>query len=222
MQPTKLSLSRSQLIRLLSLAAVTAAIGLARADEVARTTFTPPPPPKVAAKFLTEKNANNDEITRGILIAETNQFSFVLPPGFRCKVDGTAKKVGISSGDYSCSISAVLHEKALEGNADLSDETVREQALRRFPGSKVTDEFRAAIQGMNGPGFELRWTTAEGIPMVGRLAFVPYPGGHLEFEFQTSVEKFPGYQHTLNHLLLSFRTSPIGQKLELQEFLSEL
>ena len=218
---TKFRLELS-ILRLLSLAALPAAFGLLHAAEVSQVTSVPPTPPKINARFISDKTASDEEVTRGILVAETNQFSFVLPHGFRCQVDGATKKLAITSSDYGCTISAVIHEAALEGKVDLKPDTVRSQVLARFPGGRITDEFNASIQSMSGPGFEVRWISSASVPTVSRVAFVPYQGGHIEFTFQTTEENFSTYEHALNHLLLSFRSSPVGQKLEMQELLSEL
>ena len=46
--------------------------------------------PKIEAKFFNQTTPFAGEITRGIIVAETNQFSFVVPTGFRNKFDAAA------------------------------------------------------------------------------------------------------------------------------------
>jgi hypothetical protein len=58
--------------------------------------------------------------------------------------------------------------------------------------------------------------------MTTRAAFVPYAAGYLEFTVQAPTSEVRQYDHVLNQLLLSFRTSPVGKDLAVQEFLSEL
>ena len=74
---------------------------------------------------------------------------------------------------------------------------------------------------MSGPAFEIEWP-AEAGKMSTRAAFIPYPGGHIEVTVQAPTAEFRSYDQALFQLLMSFRTSPIGTKLAVQEYLSEL
>jgi len=182
----------------------------------------PKSPPKLEARFFQQDTPYAGAITRGIIVAQTNQFSFVLPPGFRRQVDQSEKKVSLVSTSYTCAITATIHETALDGKVDLQPEIVRQQVLSRYKGARITDEFSASIESMSGPAFEVEWTSDTGKKMTTRTAFVPYPGGHIELSMQSPTEEVRAYDHALNQLLLSFRTSPIGSKLAVQEYLSEL
>jgi len=178
--------------------------------------------PKMEARFYQQETAYAGEITRGILVAQTNQFSFVVPPGFRRQVDAAERKISLVSTSFTCAITAKIHETATDGPADLKPDALRAQVLSRHEGSKVVDEFKASIESMSGPGFELEWKSEAGQKMVTRAAFVPYPGGHIEFSVQAPAAEIRKYDHSLNQLLLSFRTSPAGANLAVQEYLSEL
>ena len=182
---------------------------------------TPTEKPKLEARFFNQTTPFAGEITRGIIVAETNQFSFVVPSGFRQQIDAASKKVTLTSTNYACAIIASIHETATEGPADLKPESLRQRLLARYKDAKVVDEFNASIEAMRGSGFELEWP-GEADQMSTRAAFVPYPGGHIEVIVQSPTKIFRSYDQALSQLLISFRTSPIGTKLAVQEFLSEL
>ena len=160
------------------LASVTVLLGLPilRAQDA-----DPGTPPKLDARFFQQDTPYAGAITRGIIVAQTNQFSFVLPSGFRRQVDQTEKKFSLISTSYTCAITAKIHETAIDGKIDLQRDTVRQQLLSRYKGARITDEFSASIEAMSGPAFEVEWASNTGRKMTARAAFVPYPGGHIEF-----------------------------------------
>lgn len=182
---------------------------------------TPTEKPKLAARFFNQNTPFAGEITRGIIVAETNQFSFVVPSGFHKQIDAASKKVSLTSTSYTCAITAIIHESAIEGKADLKPESVRQLLVSRYKDAQVVDEFNASIESMSGPAFEIEWTGAVG-KMSTRAAFIPYPGGHFEVTVQAPTPEFRTYDQALFQLLMSVRTSPIGAKLAVQEYLSEL
>ena len=187
------------------------------------TTPTPPPPEssKLASSFYQQKVPIVGEITRGIVTAETNQFSFILPTGFRKEAEAGGKKLSLISGNYACTLSVDIHESATQGRAELKPEALRSLVLSRHPKAVLVNEFNAAIESMSGPAFEVEWPSPTDDRMITRTAFVPYPGGHLEINLQTSAKEVRKYDQTLNQFLLSFRSSPLGTKLAVQEFLTD-
>ena len=181
---------------------------------------TPPEKPKIEARFYNQTTPFNGEIIRGIIVAETNQFSFVVPAGFRQQVDPASKKVTLTSTNYACAIVASIHESAVQGPSDLKPDSFRQRLLARYKDARIIDEFTASIESMSGPAFELEWTGDAG-KMSTRAAFIPYPGGHFEVTVQAPTTKIRSYDQSLFQLLLSVRTSPIGAKLAVQEYLAE-
>jgi hypothetical protein len=179
-------------------------------------------PPKLEARFYQQNTPFSGEITRGILVAKESQFSFVMPAGFRHQIDPAEKKVSLTSTNYTCAITAKIFEKATDGPADLKSDTLRARVLGRHKDAKVVDEFNASIESLSGPAFELEWLSDAGLKMTMRTAFVPYPAGYIEFTVQAPTAEIRRYDQPLNQLLLSFRTSPLGKELAVQEFLPEL
>jgi hypothetical protein len=179
-------------------------------------------PPKLEARFYQQNTPFSGEVTRGILVAQTTQFSFVMPPGFRRQVDAAERKISLTSTNFTCAITAKIYEIATDGQADLKADSLRDRVLSQHKKARVVDEFKASIESMSGPAFELEWVSELGQKMTTRAAFVPYAAGHIEFTVQAPTSEIRQYDQALNQLLLSIRTSPVGKELAVQEFLSEL
>ena len=189
----------------------------ANADDAGK----PAAPPKIEARFYQQDTPFSGEVTRGILVAQARQFSFVLPCGFRQEIIPAERKISLVSTSYTCEITAKIFEVATDGEFDFKPDSVRARLLARFKETKVVDEFSGSIESMSGPAFEVEWRSDAGMKMTTRAAFVPYPGGHIEFVVQAPSTEIRKYDQSLNQLLLSFRSSPVGEKLAVQEFLSE-
>ena len=178
--------------------------------------------PKLEARFYQQDTPFSGEITRGILVAKDSQFSFVMPLGFRRQIDAAEKKISLTSTSYTCAITAKIFETSTDGHAELKPDVLRSQVLIQHKDARIVDEFNASIESMSGPAFELEWVSEMGKKMTTRVAFVPYAAGHIEFTVQAPTNEIRQYDQSLNQLLLSIRTSPVGKDLAVQEFLSEL
>jgi len=189
------------------------------AEEPAKTAAEPP---KLEARFYQQDTPFSGEITRGILVVKDSQFSFVMPAGFRRQIDPAEKKISLTSTSYTCAITAKIFETSTDGQADLKPDTLRARILGQHKDAKIVDEFNASIESMSGPAFELEWVSEMGQRTTTRAAFVPYAAGHIEFTVQAPTSEIRKYDQSLNQLLLSIRTSPVGKDLAVQEFLSEL
>ena len=179
-------------------------------------------PPKMKLRLYQEQAPHAGHITRGILVAETNQFSFVMPVGFGSHAEPSQKTATLTSRDYACSIIIRIHESFKQAATQPKPEALRAQILARYTKAKIVDEFTAAVESMSGPGVEVEWQPENASPSTSRVALVPYPGGYLEFIVQAPTNQIRKYDQAFNQLLLSFRASPIGVKLEVQSFLNDL
>lgn len=179
-------------------------------------------PQKLEARFYQQETPFSGKITRGIFVAQARQFSFVVPSGFRRQAGATDKKLSLISTGLTCEITAAIRETITDGPIDLKPDVLRERVLSRFNTAGIVNEFSASIESMSGPAFEMEWTSDTGIKMTTRAAFIPYPGGHIEFSVQAPTGEIRKFDQSLNQLLLSFRSSAVGEKLPVQEFLSEL
>ncbi len=179
------------------------------------------PRPQVEAKFYQESTPYSGEVTRGIITAATNQFSFVIPNGFRRLPEISGKSVTLTSTGRTASLVFRIFETAVDGGFDFKPERLRENVLGRFKNAQVVDEFPAYIGSTNGPAFEVEWS-GQNCKMASRVAFVPYSGGHLEVTVQSPAVEIRSYDSAFSSFLMMIRSSPIGTKLPMVEFLSEL
>lgn len=179
------------------------------------------PKPQLQSKFYQQNTPFAGEVTRGIITAATNQFSFVIPNGFRKLPEISGKTVMLTSTSQTASLAFRIFEHAVDGKLDLKPDGLRENVMGRFKDAKVVDEFVAHIESTNGPAFEVEWS-GQVCKMTSRVAFVPYAGGHVEVIVQSPAAEFRSYDAAFSSFLMMIRSSPIGTKLPMVEFLSEL
>ncbi len=204
------------------LSALTAAVVLAGPQSMLVQDADKNAAPKLNTRFFQQDTSYAGSITRGIIVAQTNQFSFVLPAGFRKQPARTDKKISLVSAGYTCAITAKFYETAIDGKFDIGTESIRQLLLSRHKNDNIVDEFSASVESMSGPAFEMEWNSDNGQKMTTRAAFVPYSGGHIEFSLQAPTSDIRTYDQALGHLLLTFRSSPVGTTLAVQEYLPEL
>ncbi len=178
--------------------------------------------PNLKVHIFNDKLTTGYEFVRGILITASNQFSCVLPAGFRTQVSDEKKELSLLSLDQLGKISVQIVETGGATVPELNNREMRAQALARQPGAKVVDEFVLTAAGKSGPAFELEWWTEAKTKMSMRMGFIPFAGGHLEVTVFAPSSKFRNFDGPLNQLLLSIRTSPVGSKLGMQMISSNL
>jgi hypothetical protein len=208
-----------------TLFATTLALSLAAASGICAEDIDSPatekPKTQLQAKFYQQDTPFSGEVTRGIITAATNQFSFVIPNGFRKLPEISGKTVILTSTSQTASLTFRIFEHAVDGKLDLKADALRGNVLARFKDAKVVDEFPAYIGSTNGPAFEVEWS-GQVCKMASRVAFVPYEGGHVEVIVQSPAAEFRSFDSAFSSFLIMIRSSPIGTKLPMVEFLSEL
>ena len=112
-------------------------------------------------------------------------------------------------------ITADIVEQGPGRNAERPAEALTEQALKRFPGAKIVEEFRLSALGSPGFGLDLEWRTTSGSRRKARAGFIPFAGGHLDCVLTTSPETSEQDCQSLNQLLLSLRSASLGATLDL-------
>ncbi len=179
------------------------------------------PPPALQSRFYNQQTPYAGEVTRGIITAATNQFSFVIPQGFKRLAEINGKTLTLTSTGMTATITLRIFEEAVDGKADLKPESLKQAALARFKDGRIVDEFPGSIESQTGTVFEIEWPGAV-CKMSTRLGFIPYAGGHVEVLVQSPSAEFRSYDASLASFLLTIRTSPVGTKVPVIEYLSEL
>jgi hypothetical protein len=90
----------------------------------------------------------------------------------------------------------------------LKSEFLRDYIQTKYPGAKILEEFPCYTCGQAGIGFQLEQTPASTKKTLTRLAFVPFPGGWLEFRLTTATDLFPKRAPAFSTMVSSFRYTP--------------
>ncbi|MEW6305448.1 MAG: hypothetical protein AB1705_18380 [Verrucomicrobiota bacterium] len=177
--------------------------------------------PKFQVTTAKDTSPTGGEINRGIIVARKHQFSFVLPPAFLAQTEASQQKLMLVSRDKEGFISAHIHETDSPA-PELKPEALRSHVLEKFPNGRIVDEFAANLESLSGPAFAVQWRSPSGLVLMAIVARVPYQGGYLEFNVSAPVQRAEEFRNAWFSLLLSFRTSRVGEKLEVQQFLPDL
>lgn len=178
-------------------------------------------PSQLEDKVFQDSLEGEMTFNRALISSQANRFSFIIPSGFSLdKIEG-GKKVILTHPNIDGYLGIVIHEKPSESmssplaavNAKLFDQ-FRKKVEARFPGSKLTDEFTVSTAGFSGPAFEVDWIPKARFVNSTRMAFVIFPGGTIEFTQYASKKEMRRLDSSFNRLLLSFRASAKGEKLE--------
>jgi hypothetical protein len=151
-----------------------------------------------------------------VLLGQANWFSFIQPPRTVAHTDTDQKKITITArnGAYSLTVKVIEAPQPTNG---VKSEVLREEALARYEGADVIDEFTVAANGQSGPAIDLVWRAPEGTYFKTRLASISFRGWRLDLNLTVQHQLFDLHHYTLNRFLLSFRNGRIGTPVEFQQ-----
>ena len=146
------------------------------------------------------------------LLVDGKRMSFMSPAGWSVKPDAAKKTIQLLPQDLRAGIRIriVLEENGRK--PELKAEQLREKVLERYPGAKITHEFRCYTSGEEGLAFDIERLVEEKIAVSSRIAFVAFDGGTIEFELTASTKTFANYHLAFGRLLSSFRIGPAPAK----------
>ncbi|MEK7675590.1 MAG: hypothetical protein AAB676_07140 [Verrucomicrobiota bacterium] len=181
----------------------------------APSTNSPAKPSTFKLVTATEQGAST-EVKRVFLAAETNKFTFRVPEGFQLQSDAAKKTVTLIADDKIGSVTVQVTEVVGGKAPDIQPEELRQRLLARHNAAKIVDEFAASAGDLSGSAFEVEWIH-EGSKAVlaARVAFIPFPGGLLEFNQIAPKAKVRDYDQVLNQVLLSFRHARIDGQFDI-------
>lgn len=149
------------------------------------------------------------EVTGYVLRVEDKEFRFIPPNKWSVRYDPAKKTVTLLPPDLEAGLSVTIATEPDESGGNLKPEQLRELILTRYPGARITAEFRCYAAGRAGLAFEFERMLEKETKAAFRIAFVPFEGGVIEFELKTTGSKLPAYHHTFGNLLNSFRIGPL-------------
>lgn len=148
------------------------------------------------------------EVTEYVLRVEDREFRFIPRRKWTVKYDPTKKTVTLLPPDLEAGLSFTITTEPDEVLADMKPERLRELILTRYPGARITSEFKCYTGGRSGLAFEFELMLEKETTAAFRVAFVPFDGGVIEFELKTTGSNLAAYHHTFGNLLNSFRVGP--------------
>ncbi len=90
----------------------------------------------------------------------------------------------------------------------LKSEFLRDYIQTKYTGASILEEFPCYTGSQPGIAFQLEQATANSKTALTRLAFVPFPGGWLEFRITTTADLFPKRVPVFSTMVSSFRYTP--------------
>ena len=157
----------------------------------------------------TESPPETGEITCCDVSSPLGKFTFMAPRGWRVKVVGAADRLCLTSPDFTANLEIGFTAGSPNSTPKASTEVLRPQVLERFPGAAILEEFTCYTASESGLGFVLSWKLGKDARCMARIAFVPCPGGMIEFCLTTSPDRYPDCQPSFGTLLTSFSRSSL-------------
>ena len=146
------------------------------------------------------------------MLVDGKRMSFMSPAGWSAKPDAAKKTVQLLPQDLRAGIRIKIVLEENGGKPELKAEQLRQKVLERYPGAKITHEFRCYTSGEEGLAFDIERLVEEETAVSGRIAFVAFDGGTVEFELTANTKRFPDYHLRFAALLSSFRIGPAASK----------
>jgi len=146
------------------------------------------------------------------LLVDGKRMSFLSPAGWSVKPDAAKKTVQLLPEDLRAGIRIKIVLEENGGKPELKAEQLRQKVLERYPGAKITHEFRCYTSGEEGLAFDIERLVEEKIAASARIAFVTFDGGTVEFELTANTKTFADYHLRFGALLSSFRIGPAASK----------
>lgn len=139
-----------------------------------------------------------------------NRFAFLVPEKFYLHGDPASGTFTLGNAEGNCSLTfSVLPNNSSDGTG-ISDDALRERALRECPNGKMVQEFQNLAMGGRELGFDFQWKASEKVTECKRVVFIFTSAGVLEFTLTTSLNNFDKAKSALNEAVLTFRFSTDG------------
>lgn len=139
-----------------------------------------------------------------------NKYAFRVPEEFCMRGDPTSGTFTLANAEGNCSITfSVLPMDSSDGTG-ITDDALRDRALRECPNGKITEEFQDLAAGGQGTGFDLQWKASDKITECKRVMFVFTRAGLLEFTAKASSTDFEKAKSSLKSAVGTLRFSTDG------------
>jgi hypothetical protein len=152
-----------------------------------------------------------DPMFRAFVTVGDNKFTFIIPEQFGTGGDPAHGSFQLKTlqGDSHVSFAFVNPESS--STDGFSQEAYRQTLMERYPNGKIVKEFSRPVGGHKGSGFDVNWTSANGIAMTTRAVYFPTSAGTVEMTITSGTKKFKDARLALNSILTTFAASVNGK-----------
>ncbi|HXT42099.1 MAG TPA: hypothetical protein VN887_18975 [Candidatus Angelobacter sp.] len=151
-------------------------------------------------------------VTNYSLTGERRRLSFIPPPGWSVKPDASGKTIQLIPQNLNAGITLRITLAEEKGRPSLDPNKLREVVLERYPGARITNQFTCYTSAEKGIAFDFERTVQTNTRAAGRMAFVSFDAGTIEFELTTLADKLPDYRLTFGAVMTSFHVEPFPDK----------
>ena len=165
----------------------------------------------IEARLVREKVETIEPTLRAFVTSGSNQFSFLVPHGYRFQGDPASGRLTLINREGNRSITFCIIGAPPPGTYEAMAEASRNLLLSRHPSAKILQQFVHHAAGATGPGFDLEWKAFGETFQRQRVVLLPTPAGLLELTATSSREGFPDNQASLNLLFSTLSYSTNGR-----------
>jgi len=128
------------------------------------------------------------------------------------KPDASGKTIQLIPQNLNAGITLRITLAEEKGRPSLDPNKLREVVLERYPGARITNQFTCYTSAEKGIAFDFERTVQTNTRAAGRMAFVSFDAGTIEFELTTLADKLPDYRLTFGAVMTSFHVEPFPDK----------
>ena len=139
-----------------------------------------------------------------------NKYAFLVPEAFYMRGDPASGTLTLANAEGNCSMTFSIIPNDTSDGTGMTDDALRERALRECPSGKIVEEFQGFAGGGQGPGFDLQWKASDKLTECKRIIFVFTRAGLLEFTVKTSSTNFEKAKSSLKGAVSSLQFSTDG------------
>ena len=151
-------------------------------------------------------------VTSYVLQTSKARFSFLPPLNWAVKENPTTKEVVMMARNLITSIRFKIVEAEPEATKEARVAQWRQAVLDKHPDGKITAEFPCYTGKVEGTALDLERIAANKTKVFTRLAFIPLPGGRVEFDLTTTSGNLADTRLAFGNFLTSFRVESATAK----------
>jgi hypothetical protein len=160
-------------------------------------------------RLYTEESFSTEggQTTSCVLQTETCRLLFTPPAQWSVSCSPTNSMLSFLAPDLSAGAYLRMRPDAAPKPPRGTNE-LRQELQTRYPSARMMREFMFPGQGQEAPSFLLAMRTPAGSEVMLLFVFFASPGGEIEIEMRTSVDRWGSVKSSFGRLLKSLRIEP--------------